>query len=296
MQQKLRLFFAFIQLFGKRIAENKLSQAAGYLTYSTLLAIVPLIVVVFSFIAVFPVFDQLSNELRTFIFHNFAPSAGNVVESYVTQFVENTKKISAVGILGLIAVALMLIHSIDKTLNAIWTNTQKRSLFYSFSIYWLILTIGPLLIGVGIAVSSYIFSSKIFYVNTLPFGIRVLTVVPFILTWLAFTAIYSVVPNTKVNIKYASCGALVAAIFFTLGKAAFAWYMRSFPSYHLIYGALATIPIMIVWVHLSWLVILFGAQLTAVLEDLHLFKQGKLGLDLHFTTRQQQEPQQEDKQ
>lgn len=288
MQQSNNLFGVFLKLFWQRFSQNRLSQAAGYLTYNTLLAIVPLIVVVFAFVAAFPVFDDLSNDLRSFIFHNFAPSAGNVVESYITQFVANTKKISAVGILGLIAIALMLIHSIDKTLNAIWVNTKKRPLFYSFSIYWVILTIGPLLIGLGIAVSSYIFSSRIFHSDALPFGLRLLTFVPFILTWLAFTAIYSIVPNTKVNIRYASCGALIAAVFFTLGKAAFTWYMGSFPSYHLIYGALATIPIMIMWIHLSWLVILLGAQLTAVLEDLRLFKQGKLGLDLTLIKQQEQ--------
>ncbi|MFC0308851.1 virulence factor BrkB family protein [Gallibacterium trehalosifermentans] len=272
--QKLALKFIqnltiLIKIFAFRFKQNKLSQAAGFLTYSTMLAIVPLFMVIFAFFAAFPVFNDLIKDLEQFMFTNFAPSVSSTVEHYIRMFIANTKKMSAIGIVGLIIVALMLIKSIDTTLNDIWANSKKRPAFYSFSIYWLILTLGPIFMATSIGVSSYLFSSSLFtYKTGLPFGLKLLSFIPFLLAWLAFTCIYTIVPNTKVNIKHAACGALIAAIFFTLGKACFTWYMQAFPSYQLIYGALATLPIMILWIHLSWTFVLLGAQLTAVLDDL----------------------------
>lgn len=269
----IQRFIILVKVFLFRFKQNKLSQAAGFLTYSTMLAIVPLFMVIFAFFAAFPVFGDLIQDFEQFIFTNFAPSVSNTVEHYMRMFLANTKKMSGVSIIGLIIVALMLIKSIDTTLNDIWFNSKKRSALYSFSIYWMILTLGPIFIATSVGVSSYIFSSSVFtYKTGLPFGLKLLSFVPFLLAWLAFTCIYTIVPNTKVNVKHAACGALIAAIFFTLGKACFTWYMQAFPSYQLIYGALATLPIMILWIHLSWTFVLLGAQLTAVLDDLQRIK------------------------
>ncbi|OOF69896.1 virulence factor BrkB family protein [Rodentibacter caecimuris] len=259
-------FKSFLHLFWLRFNENKLTQAAGSLTYSTMLAIVPLIMVIFSIFSAFPVFNELTNALKEFIFTNFAPSAGDTVGLYIDQFVDNTKQMSAIGIVSLILVALMLINSIDRTLNSIWQGTDSRPIFTSFAIYWLILTLGPVLIATSIAASSYVttlFESQV----SLSFGQKLLGFVPFLSTWFIFTLIYMVVPNKKVSIKHSAAGALIAAVFFTLGKQAFAWYINTFPSYQLIYGAMATLPIMLLWIQLSWTVVLIGAQLAAVLSE-----------------------------
>jgi len=168
--------------------------------------------------------------LKEFIFTNFAPSASDVVGQYIDEFVHNSKQMSAVGIVSLILVALMLINSIDRTLNGIWQDTSNRPIFTSFAIYWLILTLGPLLIGTSIAASSYV-KAMFEQSETLSFGLKLLSFVPFLSTWFIFTLIYMVVPNKKVSIKHSAAGALIAAIFFTLGKQAFAWYITTFPSY-----------------------------------------------------------------
>lgn len=260
----------FFHLFWQRFQQNKLTQAAGYLTYSTMLALVPLIMVVFSIFSAFPVFNEITGELKQFIFENFAPSVSDTVGSYIDQFVHNSKQMSAVGIVSLIAVALLLINSIDRTLNAIWQDSQQRSLFFSFAIYWLILTLGPIIIATSIAISAYVAGvaqSMLQGELALPFGIKLLSFIPFLLTWFIFTLIYSIVPNTKVDIRHAAIGALIAATFFTLGKQVFTWYITTFPSYQLIYGAMATLPIMLLWLQLSWLAILLGAQLSAVLTE-----------------------------
>ncbi|QIW16795.1 hypothetical protein A4G20_10925 [Pasteurellaceae bacterium RH1A] len=269
----------FIRIFYIRFQENKLTVHAGYLTYSTLLAIVPLIMVIFSVFSAFPIFEEVTGQLKGFIYSNFAPNAGDMVQEYIDNFVSNTKQMSAVGIIGLIVVALMLIFSIDNTLNDMWHNTKMRSPLVSFAIYWMILTLGPILGGASIAISSYIFSMEIFSEDgVFSFGYHLLKLAPFCLTWLMFTLVYTVVPNTKVLFRHAAVGALLAAIFFTLGKQAFVWYITTFPSYQAIYGALATLPIMIVWIHASWLVVLLGAQFAAVLKDRMLIEEGELSL------------------
>lgn len=275
-KQEVRLF---LQVFLCRFQQNKLTQAAGYLTYSTMLALVPLVMVGFAIFSVVPVFNEATDELKAFLFANFAPAASDVVGNYVDQFVANSKKISAVGIVSLIAVALLLVHSIDRTLNAIWQNANARSWVFSFAIYWLILTLGPLLIALSIGISSYL-SAVVSGGNfALPFGLKLLSFVPFLVTWLIFTLIYTLVPNRKVYIQHAAAGALIAAVFFTLGKQAFVWYITTFPSYQLIYGAMATLPIMLLWIQMSWTVVLLGAQLAAVLDDMHLLKKGQLTLN-----------------
>ena len=256
----------FGTIFWQRFNQNKLTQAAGYLTYSTMLAIVPLIMVVFSIFSAFPVFNEVTGALKAFIFTNFAPSASDMVGQYIDEFVNNSKKMSAVGIISLIVVTLMLINSIDRTLNSIWHDTETRPIFTSFAIYWLILTLGPLLVGVSIAASTYV-KAMFESAANFSFGLKLLSFVPFLSTWFIFTMIYMVVPNKKVSIKHSAAGALIAAVFFTLGKQAFAWYIVTFPSYQLIYGAMATLPIMLLWIQLSWTVVLLGAQLAAVLAE-----------------------------
>ena len=256
----------FGTIFWQRFNQNKLTQAAGYLTYSTMLAIVPLIMVVFSIFSAFPVFNEVTGALKAFIFTNFAPSASDMVGQYIDEFVNNSKKMSAVGIISLIVVALMLINSIDRTLNSIWHDTETRPIFTSFAIYWLILTLGPLLVGVSIAASTYV-KAMFESAANFSFGLKLLSFVPFLSTWFIFTMIYMVVPNKKVSIKHSAAGASIAAVFFTLGKQAFAWYIVTFPSYQLIYGAMATLPIMLLWIQLSWTVVLLGAQLAAVLAE-----------------------------
>lgn len=256
----------FGTIFWQRFNQNKLTQAAGYLTYSTMLAIVPLIMVIFSIFSAFPVFNEVTGALKEFIFTNFAPSASDMVGQYIDEFVNNSKKMSAVGIISLIVVALMLINSIDRTLNSIWHDTETRPIFTSFAIYWLILTLGPLLVGVSIAASTYV-KAMFESAASFSFGLKLLSFVPFLSTWFIFTLIYMVVPNKKVSIKHSAAGALIAAVFFTLGKQAFTWYIVTFPSYQLIYGAMATLPIMLLWIQLSWTVVLLGAQLAAVLAE-----------------------------
>lgn len=268
----------FVKLFTHRMQENKVGVYAGYLTYSTLLSIVPLIMVAFSIFAMLPMFDDAANQLKEFMYDNVAPNAGEMVQHYLELFVSNSQKMGIVSILGLIVVAVMLISNIDKAFNEMWHNTPKRPLVRSFILYLGVLIFSPLMAGASIAVSTYLFSLQMFddVGSIFSFKHHLLKFVPFLLTWLMFTLIYKLVPNTNVKWQHAALGALFAGIFFTLGKQIFVWYITTFPSYQAIYGALATIPIMFVWVQLSWKVVLLGGQFASVLKEVEMIKTGVL--------------------
>lgn len=265
----MNTLISFGKLFLQRTKENKVGVYAGYLTYSTLLSIVPLIMVAFSVFALLPMFDDAANQLKEFVYDNFAPNAGTMVQEYLELFVDNSKKMGVISIIGLVVVAVMLISNIDKAFNEMWHNTPKRSVVLSLALYLGVLIFAPIMAGASIAVSTYLFSLEMFDTQGIfSFSQKLLGFVPFGLTWLMFTVIYKVVPNTVVKWKHAALGALFAGVFFTLGKQVFVWYITTFPSYQAIYGALATIPIMFVWIQLSWKVVLLGGQFASVLKEI----------------------------
>lgn len=267
----------------RRAKKNRLRVAAGYLAYVTLLSIVPLVSVVFSMLSAFPVFEEIKLQIEQYVYNNFLPTAGDIVQQNLNEFVANASKASAVGITALVLFALLLISNIDKVLNEIWRSPTKRPVIISFSIYWMVLTLGPLLLGASIAISSYVLSLgglQSGVVNDLlAFFLRWL---PLLFSVLAFLMMYMLVPNVRVQFFDALIGAIVAALLFELSKKGFALYISYFPSYQAIYGALATIPILFIWVYLSWIVVLIGAELTAGLPEFYSRNHNEL------TTEQQE--------
>lgn len=267
-----RDLLTFFPYLWRRVGENGLQVTAGHLAYVSLLSLVPMLAVVLSVFSAFPGFAGLRADLESFVYNNFVPTAGETVQLYLSQFVDNASKMTAVGVLFLAVVALLLISNIDKALNRIWRVKTRRRAIYSFSMYWMILTMGPMLMGASIAVTSYLVSMKLFSDTGLSgayaFFIERL---PFLFSVSAFTLLYMLVPNTRVRLHHAVIGAFVAALLFEAGKRGFAWYVTQFPSYEAIYGALATIPILFLWVYLSWIIVLLGAEITAALpEHFHL--------------------------
>ncbi len=258
-------YFGYLQ---HRAIHDRLTVTAGSMAYVTLLSLVPLITVVLSALSSFPVFAGFGELLQNFVIENFVPAAGEVVKKYLNEFVANAGKMTAVGVGALFVVAMMLISSIDKALNYIWRVHEKRRPVISFSIYWMVLTLGPILVGSSIAVSSYLGSLNLLNsdaVNGLfQQGLRGL---PVIMSSSAFLGLYLLVPNTKVRFRHAVIGAVIASILFELSKKGFALYITNFPSYQVIYGALAVIPIIFVWVYLCWCIVLIGAEITASLGE-----------------------------
>lgn len=268
LRSRIRTTGAWLRLLWQRIEHDGMTTEAGNLAFVSLLALVPLVAVIFSLFAAFPVFADISVQLKHFIFNNFVPAAGNVVQDYLDQFVANVNKMTVVGAVGLIVTALLLMHSIDSALNAIWRSQKKRPLVYSFAVYWMILTLGPLLAGASLAISTWLLSLKWVAVSGMTGLIdQMLRLFPLLLSWLAFWLLYSLVPTTRVPQRDALIGALVAGLLFEAGKKAFALYVTMFPSYQLIYGVLAVIPILFLWVYWTWCIVLLGAEITVTLSE-----------------------------
>lgn len=269
----LHAFWLWLKVLWKRIDNDAMTTQAGNLAFVSLLALVPLIAVVFALFAAFPVFSDISVQLKNFIFTNFMPAAGNTLQRYLEQFVANVHRMTAVGAVGLIVTALLLMHSVDSALNAIWRSDKKRPLVYSFAVYWMILTLGPLLAGASLAISSYLLSLKWINVTGVTSLVdQMLRFFPLLLSWLSFWLLYSIVPTQRVPSRDALTGALVAGLLFELGKKGFALYVTMFPSYQLIYGVLAVIPILFLWVYWTWCIVLLGAEITVTLDDYRQFK------------------------
>lgn len=249
--------------FIAHIRSERITVSAGHLAYVSLLSLVPVIMVFFMIMSAFPAFAEVREQLENFIFTNFVPTAGDVVQDYVADFVSNASGMGAVSIVSLLVVALLLISNIDKTFNHIWRTQVERPLIYTFAIYWMVITLGPFLIGSSIVVSSYLAGLATFAEEYTPgLGTFFLKLVPSFAAIGAFLILYMIVPNRPVRAKYALCGALLATVLFELSKKGFALYVTSFPSYQVIYGAIAVVPILFVWVYLSWIVVLLGAVFT----------------------------------
>jgi len=267
----LRHYLSFFHYLRKRIKKEQLQVVAGYLSYVSLMSLVPMMVVALSVATAFPIFADIHHSVEQFVYDNFVPTASDVVQQYLSSFVANASKMSAVAISFLFVAALLLISAIDKTFNNIWQVTKKRRAITSFSMYWMILTLGPILVGASIAITSYIVSFVSMGVED-SFGITSMffRMLPLLSSLAAFILLYMLVPNKPVPFKYAFSGAFIAALLFEFVKKIFAGYLTAFPSYQAIYGALAIVPILFLWVYLSWLIVLGGAVITVSLQEYEL--------------------------
>jgi membrane protein len=250
-------------------------QHVAALTYTTLLSLVPLMTVTLALFSVFPASERMTQQVEDFLFQNFVPAAGEAVQQYLRNFSQKAGKLTGVGFVVLIVVALMLMSNIDKAFNTIWHVRRKRSPVAKFTVYWAILSLGPILIAFSVGVTSYLVSIPLFSdgETVMLVRTRLLSLMPVVISALAFTLLYALVPNRAVPLRHALAGGVVAALLFELAKRGFALYVTTFPTYETIYGALAAVPIFLIWIYLSWLVTLLGAEFTYCLgiyrEDWH---------------------------
>ena len=263
-----RKFLGFLRFIAHRFADDRCAQIASSLTFTTLLSLIPLITVTVTVFAAFPVFTELMTQIKIFMLMNMVPEvAGKVITVYMTQFSNKAAKLTMLGIVGLTITALLLIYTIDRAFNVIWRVRRPRSVLQRFLTYWAVLTIGPIIIGASLSVTYYVVSFSLGYVKHIPLlGPTTLKLLPVGLMSLAFTLLYLAVPNRYVPWKHALVGGVFAGLTFELMKRIFGWYVGSFPTYTFVYGAFATFPIFLLWIYLSWLVILLGAVIAATLS------------------------------
>ena len=248
---------------GRRFVEDETSLAASSLAYTSLLSLVPLMSVLVTVFSAFPLFETISLQIQDFIFNNFVPSTGNVVQEYISDFVAKARGLSVSMAIAVFVTSILMMNTMEKALNRIFDTKPSGNLIQKIIMYWAVLTMGPVLVGGGIAMTSVILNYSAFA------GMKsfILKTLPVIASMTAFFLIYLIVPNRKVKWRSALIGAIMAAIFFEFAKRGFAWYVATIPSYQKVYGALATIPLFLLWLYVSWTIILLGGTLAATLES-----------------------------
>ena len=257
----------FFRFLAKRFLDDNLFQAAGALSFTTVFALVPLSMVVFGVLSAFPVFGEWSDQLSAYIFNNFVPSAARSVQDYLKEFSANAGKLTTAGVIALLVSLLITLNGIEAAFNRIWRVKAARPKFGRFLVYWTVLTLGALMAAASLALSVRFFSLDVFQTDAgrLVEGLM-LRLTPFVIELFAFAAIFRVVPHRTVQWRHAFAGALLAAVLFELVKSGIGLYLGTFDGYSKIYGALAVVPIFLLWIFLSWVSILLGASLASTMS------------------------------
>jgi membrane protein len=272
----LRDCAAFAAFVLRRWQEDRCPQIAGSLTFTTLLAIVPLFTVAVAVLSALPFFEGAMVQIKIFLLLNLVPEiAGRIITVYMGQFAEAAGRLTSVSLVALFAMALATLFTVDRSLNVIWRVDRHRPVWLSVSGYLALLVLGPVLIGLSLWATSWLVAASLDRLSMpTQYESMVLRVVPVAVSAAAFFLVYRIIPNRHVPARHALLGGIVAALAFEAMKAGFAAYIRAVPTYQLVYGAFASIPIFLLWLYLSWLVVLLGAEFTASLA----WWQGSRGL------------------
>ncbi|WP_323844897.1 YihY family inner membrane protein [Microbulbifer magnicolonia] len=275
-----RFFTSLWTLFN----EKNCRQSAAALTYMTLFAIVPLVTVSYAMLSLFPDFAGLESRLQEQIFSHFVPESGREVQEYISNFSAQAQRLTGVGIAILLVTAGIMLRNIEDTFNSIWDIPRGRSGVSSFLLYWAILSLGPILLGAGLAATTYLISQKMFLPEGDTLGVLpiVLRVLPLVFTAIAFTLLFIAVPNCRVPMRYGLVGGVITAFAFELAKNLFG-VMVARSSVQAIYGAFAFVPLFLIWIYLTWIIVLAGCVLVRTLSVYHAATQGRKYSDVVAT-------------
>ena len=281
--RRLPAFFRYVMY---RFKANGCLQIAANLTFTTLLSLVPILTIILALSAAFPAFSGIIQALKNFVFSNFMPdtSAATMIYHYFDQFSANAGKMTLLGVMVLCITAFFLMNTIEQTFNHIWRVYESRTLLQRLVLYWAILSLGPLLLGSSLSLTNWLLNLP--YLRTSLFNEFVLSILPLLITISGLTLLYATVASRRVPPQQALIGGAVAGLLFEIMKFGFGFYLHSFSTYQTIYGTFAVVPIFLIWIDLSWIVILWGAVLTASLKEFHHYERShprKTGWQI-FTT------------
>lgn len=261
-------FVSFLRRLLRRVIGVGIARTAASLAFTTLLGIVPLFTVAFAYVARFPLFERSQDALESFLLRYFLPGSGGVVRHYVAEFVAKSAELKGLGTFFVILTAVLLVIQVDQEINTIWGAREPRSLARRFFVYALGFTAGPALIGGAIYFMNWVIEHA---VATTSLGVEALTVlsepVALVVDTTVFTLVYALIPTQRVPFKLALVGGALAALAFETAKHGFRFYVTQFPTYQLIYGTLAVLPLFLVWIYVSWIIVLVGAAVTATLAE-----------------------------
>ena len=249
----------------ERFRADRLGLTASSLTFTTSIALVPFITVALAVFTAFPMFGKVQVVLQKWLVESLVPdNIARQVLGYLTQFASQANRLGTLGVVVLFITALALVMTIDRTLNNIWRVRQPRPLGQRLLVYWAGLTLGPLLLGGSVAITSFALSSSKGLVGVLPGGLSLLLdVLQYAMLAAGATAMYHYVPNTRVRWAHAWAGGLFVATAMEIARKLLVVYLAKVPTYSLVYGTFATVPILLVWIYLAWVIVLLGAVITA---------------------------------
>jgi membrane protein len=249
----------------RRFREDRLALVAGSLTFTTIISLVPLMTVTLALFSAFPMFSTLQGELQTYFVQALVPdSIARPVMAAITQFSSRASRLGAVGLVALFVSSLALMLTIDRALNAIWRVRKTRRIAQRVLVYWAALTLGPVIVAVSLAATSYAISASRGLLGAMPRGFgTAVDAFEFVIEAVGIAALFHYVPYTFVRWRHALLGGVFVAVFMAGGKRALTYYVGAVPTYSMIYGAFATLPIFLVWIYLSWIIVLLGAVLAA---------------------------------
>lgn len=262
---RVRALGRLLRFSATRAGEQQVAQAAAALTFTTVLSLVPLLAVVFALFTAFPLFAQFRLALDDFMVQSLMPvTVADTVMGYLNQFANQASRLSALGGVFLLVTSVMLIMTIDKAFNDIWHVARQRPFIQRMLVYWAVLSLGPIMLGASLWTTSFLARESLGLVGDLSATAGLaLTFVPMLVTGFSITVMFLVVPNRHVAWRDALLGGFGTAIVLECMKTGMAWYLTQFPTYTMVYGAFAILPTFLLWLYLSWLVVLFGASVAA---------------------------------
>ncbi|MEO8279605.1 MAG: YihY family inner membrane protein [Ideonella sp.] len=261
-----------MRTLARRFREDRLGITASSLTFTTLISLVPLITVMLAVFSVFPIFSQFQGTVQQYLLQSLIPdNIAKPVLAALTQFAAQSSRLGGAGLAVLVITALALMLTIDRTLNNIWRVRRPRPIAQRVLVYWAALTLGPVLLGASLTLTSYALSASEGMVGALPGGVTfVLNLIEFALLAFGIAGLFHYVPNTEVRWRHALAGGVFVSIGFELAKRGLTLYLATIPTYSLVYGAFATLPIFLIWLYLGWVIVLLGAVIAAYAPSLKM--------------------------
>jgi membrane protein len=260
--------WALVRLLAWRFWDDRILQIAASLTFTTLLSLVPVATVVLSLLSAVPAIQGMTAVLEEWVFDNLVPDVADALDAYAQQFIDNAAHLTAVGRVCLAVTALMLLMTVENAFNDIWRVRRQRPWPHRVLIYWALITVGPLFMGASLMLSSWLLGASAGWTAAIPHAKAVLIkVFAVALTALPLALLYHLMPGRPIRPRDALIGGMMAGVLFEAAKHGFGFYITQFPTYKLVYGAFAAVPVFLLWVYVSWLVVLAGALLVAALPE-----------------------------
>ncbi|AUM14544.1 hypothetical protein Kalk_19855 [Ketobacter alkanivorans] len=265
---------AFVVYVAKSFLHHGNGRSAFYLAFTSLFAVVPVMTVVYSILALIPELKGMESKMQNFMFEHFVPATGSQLQEHLHGFAQQASNLTSIGVIMLFVTSVLMLRKIENSFNTIWHITEARKGVNGFLLYWALLSLGPVMMGGAFAVSSYLASLKMIYDMVPLAGTQtfVLSLLPILMSGLAFSLAYVAIPNTRVPIRHGLLGGLVAAILFDLARRGMTLFVSMFPTYHLVYGAFAAVPIFLIWVLVSWNIMLLGAEIVQAMTSFQVDK------------------------